>query len=68
MQEISSRSTPITVSDQARKGAVVLYWTDNRKAARKLGWQPQTGLHAGFTHIFDWIRENEADLRSRYAP
>jgi len=66
MQEISSRSTPITVSEQARKGDVVLYWTDNRKAAQKLGWQPQTSLCAGFTRIFDWIRENEAELRSRY--
>jgi UDP-glucose 4-epimerase len=40
MQEISSRSTNITVSDQARKGDGVLYWTDNRKASKKLGWQP----------------------------
>jgi CDP-paratose 2-epimerase len=68
MQEISSRSTPITVSDQARKGDIILYWTDNRKATQKLGWQPQTDLRIGFTRIFDWIRRNEGDLRSRYAP
>jgi CDP-paratose 2-epimerase len=68
MQEISSRSTSITVSEQVRKGDVVLYWTDNRKAAQRLGWQPETGLHAGLTRIFDWIRENETELRSRYNP
>ena len=68
MQEISSRSTSISISDQARKGDVVLYWTDNRKAAQKLGWEPQTNLRTGFTRIFEWIRENEADLRSRYTP
>lgn len=68
MQEISSRSTSIAFSDQARQGDIVLYWTDNRKAARILGWQPRTDLRTGFTRIFDWIRENEAELRSRYSP
>lgn len=68
MQEISSRPTSITVTDQARRGDIVVYWTDNRKAARALGWQPQTDLRTGFTRIFAWIRENESELRSRYAP
>jgi CDP-paratose 2-epimerase len=67
MQEISSRCTNITVSDQARKGDVVLYWTDNRKASQKLDWHPQTDLRTGFIRIFDWIRENESELRSRYS-
>ena len=67
MQEISSRATPITISDQARKGDIVLYWTDNRKAIQQLRWKPQTDLRAGFSRIFDWIYENEAELRQRYA-
>jgi CDP-paratose 2-epimerase len=67
MQEISSRSTSITVSEQARKGDVVLYWTDNRKALAKLCWQPKTDLQTGFARIFDWIRENDAELRARYS-
>jgi len=66
MQEISSRCTSVTYSDQARQGDIVLYWTDNRKAAQKLGWRPRTDLRAGFTRIFDWIRENEKELRERY--
>ena len=68
MQEISSRSTSVTQSDQVRQADVVLYWTDNRKAARKLAWTPRTDLRTGFTRIFGWIRENEAELRSRYSP
>jgi CDP-paratose 2-epimerase len=68
MQEISSRSTSVTQSDQARQGDVVLYWTDNRKAARKFAWTPRTDLRTGFARIFGWIRENEAELRSRYSP
>jgi CDP-paratose 2-epimerase len=68
MQEVSSRSTSITHTDQARRGDIVLYWTDNRKASQQLGWTPQTGLRAGFERIFDWIRANETELRSRYSP
>ncbi len=67
MQEISSRSTAITHSDKARQGDIVLYWTDNRKATRNLRWQPRTDLLTGFTRIFGWIRENEKELRERYA-
>jgi CDP-paratose 2-epimerase len=68
MQEISARSTSITVSDQPRKGDIALYWTDNRKAASQLGWKPQTDLRTGFQQIFEWIGENEKELRARYAP
>jgi CDP-paratose 2-epimerase len=66
MQEISSRTVPITQTDKARQGDIVLYWTDNRKAAQHLGFKPQTDLRTGFTRIFEWIRQNETELRSRY--
>jgi len=66
MQEISGRATSITQSDQPRKGDIVLYWTDNRKAAQKLHWQPRVDLCTGFTRIFEWIRANEAELRPQH--
>ena len=66
MEEISSRTTPITQCDNARRGDITLYWTDYRKAAQQLSWTPKTDLRAGLTGIFDWIRENEKDLRERY--
>ncbi|HUN64341.1 MAG TPA: NAD-dependent epimerase/dehydratase family protein [Candidatus Sulfotelmatobacter sp.] len=66
MQEISGRSTPITISDEPRKGDILLYWTDNRKAAERLNWQPRVDLRTGFKHIFEWIRDNEAELRSHH--
>jgi CDP-paratose 2-epimerase len=68
MQEISSRTAPITQSDVARQGDIALYWTDNRKAFRQFGWDPKIGLRSGFARIFEWIRQNEAELRSRYVP
>jgi CDP-paratose 2-epimerase len=66
MQEISSRSTLVTQSENARRGDVVLYWTDNRKAERRLGWKPKTDLRTGFTRLFEWISKNENELRSHY--
>ncbi len=68
MQEMSTRTAPVTQTDQARKGDIVLYWTDNRKATAQLGWKPETNLRTGFGRIFDWIRDNEGELRERYAP
>jgi CDP-paratose 2-epimerase len=66
MQEVSSRSTTIKESDQVRKGDIVLYWTDNRKAMQKLCWQPRIDLRTGFRGIFEWIRQNENALRTSY--
>lgn len=68
MQEISSRSTSVTLSDTARQGDVALYFTDNRKVTQHFSWQPQTDLREGFSRIFEWIRQNEAELRTRYLP
>jgi CDP-paratose 2-epimerase len=67
MREISSRSTAIAESQDARQGDIVLYYTDNRKAAEVFGWKPKIDLRAGFEQIFEWIRKNEAELRRRYA-
>jgi CDP-paratose 2-epimerase len=68
MQEISSRSTSIANLDKPRQGDIVVYWTDSRKAEQQLGWHPRTDLHTGFTRIFEWIRKNETEIRSRYVP
>jgi CDP-paratose 2-epimerase len=66
MREICSRSTTINESTEVRKGDVILYWTDNRKAAHQFAWRPQTSLQLGIARIFDWIRQNESELRLRY--
>ena len=66
MQEISSRTTPINIAGEPRRGDIALYWTDNRKVGRVLGWKPETNLRTGFRRIFDWIRANEKELRAIY--
>ena len=68
MREISAHSTSVTHSENARQGDIVLYYTDNRKVSKRLEWNPQVDLKTGFTRIFEWIRANESELRSRYVP
>lgn len=53
MQEICSRSTPITQTDKTRQGDILLWWTDTRKGTQPLGWKPKTDLRTGFVRIFD---------------
>lgn len=66
MQDISSRSTKITQTEQPRQGDIVLYYTDHRKITERLRWTPRVPLHSGFAQIFEWIRANEKELRERY--
>ena len=61
------RSMQIPHEDAKRRADIALYYTDNRKAERELGWKPAVTLEKGFALIFDWIRNNEAELRARYA-
>jgi CDP-paratose 2-epimerase len=58
--------TTITVEDTIRKGDLPIYFTDNRKIAQDLRWQPSISLDRGFDQILAWIRANEDALRKRY--
>jgi CDP-paratose 2-epimerase len=61
------RPTSIVEEDAPRKADLAVYFTDNRKVERILGWRPQTGLDRGLKEILEWIRENEAELRALYS-
>jgi len=58
--------TTISTEDQLRKGDLPVYYTDNRKAERQLGWKPRVSLDEGVDRILAWIRQNEDRLRARY--
>jgi len=58
--------TTITVEDAIRKGDLPIYFTDNRKVLKDLGWRPSVSLDRGFEQILAWIRSNEDALRNRY--
>lgn len=58
--------TTITSEDAVRKADLPIYFTDNRKAAKTLKWHPKVTIDEGFDRILEWIRSNEASLKSRY--
>ena len=58
--------TTITSEDAVRKADLPIYFTDNRKAAKMLKWHPKVTIDEGFDRILEWIRSNEASLKSRY--
>ena len=67
LEEKLGHGTTITVEDSVRKGDLPIYFTDNRKAAKRLNWQPLVSLDQGFDKILAWIRSNEDVLRRRYS-
>lgn len=66
LREKLGREVPITNEDTARKADQLLYFTDNRKAEKVLGWSPQVTLSEGYDRALAWIRTNEAELRVLY--
>lgn len=68
IQEKTGRSISITLDDAIRKGDIVLYYTDNRKADKILGWRPAVTLDQGLGDIVKWIHTNEKQLKARYLP
>lgn len=58
--------TTFTMEDSVRKADLPIYFTDNRKAARILKWQPKVSMNEGLEQILAWIRANETTLRTRY--
>ena len=67
LEQKLGHGTSITVEDSLRKGDLPIYFTDNRKGTKQLGWAPRVTLDQGFDEILAWIRVNEDALRKRYA-
>lgn len=67
LQQKLGREVPITNEDVSRKADQILYFTDNRKAERVLGWSPRITLSEGYDRILSWLRKHEAELRPLYA-
>ncbi len=56
---------PAMVS-KPRMADFVIYWSDNRKAERLLGWKPKISIEEGYRQIGDWVRREETKLRALY--
>lgn len=64
MERTFDKRMQVTISDETRKGDMVIYITDNRAVSRELGWQPNVSLAEGADRIARWLRDNRAVLEN----
>jgi CDP-paratose 2-epimerase len=57
LEGLVGRAIPVSHRDW-RPGDQTIYVSDIRKAARELGWQPETGVEEGLQRLFEWVAAN----------
>ncbi len=62
-QEITGNVVPVKNVPDNRPADLKLYITDNVKVQQATGWLPKHSPRQTLVDIFDWIQENEADVR-----
>lgn len=50
---------PTVARDQWRPGDQRIFVADIRKAAKELGWRPQTGIDEGVQRLYEWVVANK---------
>lgn len=62
--DITGNRLQIARNLDARPGDISIYLSDSRKTQSEFGWKPTRTPHAIFSDIFNWIRQNEDQLRA----
>jgi CDP-paratose 2-epimerase len=62
-QDISGNIIPIDAIPETRKADIRLYVSDCSRIHDLAGWEPQRSVQEIMTDIYDWIRENEHQLK-----
>jgi len=63
-EEITGNHIDIASDSKTRPADVRIYVTDSRKLASVRGWKPKRDARATLTVIFNWIRDEEDEIRS----
>lgn len=61
--EITGNKVGSTSVAENRKGDIPLYITDNTKIYTETGWQPKRNIRDIVTDTYNWIHENEKELK-----
>ncbi|GAB5400724.1 MAG: NAD-dependent epimerase/dehydratase family protein [Aureisphaera sp.] len=61
-EQISGNRIDIAAELENRPADLRIYITDNTKIESEIGWSPKRNVETVFSDIYDWIRENEAQL------
>jgi CDP-paratose 2-epimerase len=62
LQNMLGRPVEYSFSDW-RPGDQPVFYSDNSKAERELGWHLQTGLSEGVNQLIEWISDNHEAIR-----
>ena len=62
-EQITGNKIPIASVTETRKADIRLYITDNSKITALSGWQPEITVKNIMEDIFNWIRNNEQQLK-----
>jgi len=62
-KEISGNEVVIKKLKKDRPGDVRIYITDNSKVSKMTLWKPRVNIRETLVDVYDWIAENQHDLR-----
>ncbi len=62
-ETITGNSINIFKEKEDRPADIPVYLTDNTKVSTITGWSPSIGVHEIMEGIFEWIKNNEIDLK-----
>jgi len=62
-ERVTGNKVPITSQAENRQADIALYLTDNARVAELTGWQPQRSVEQIVTEVYQWLRENETQLK-----
>lgn len=63
-QEVGGNKIDITKVAENRSADIRIYITDNTKVTAKTGWKPEIGVKQVVTDIWNWIADNEKQLKA----
>ena len=63
-ERITGNRVVIESEMETRPADLRIYITDNSKIQQEIGWKPQRNVESIFNDIFEWIKQNEPQLRN----
>lgn len=63
-EKLTGNKIPITPISENRQADIRIYVTDNTEVTAITGWEPSISVETIMTEIYQWISENEQQLKS----
>lgn len=63
-EQITGNKIQIGAEEKARPADLKVFITDNTRIEQETGWKPKRNMEQIFSDIFEWIKQNEAQLKA----